>query len=257
MKNLYEEHLNESLSNPIHSAETKLGKMSLEFGIPDFERAENVGLFLPPRSLKRILYFSEIYEKVLGVHGSIVQFGVRWGRDLTVLDSLRNILEPFNPVRRIIGFDTFTGLKSVSAYDSAQEQPELMSEGSLSTSENHVEFLSRLLEVRKVLAPLQGPTRTSLVVGDASETLKDYLKANTETIIAMAHFDMDIYKPTKDCLELILPRMPKGAIIAFDELNYSIAPGETVALDEVLGIRNIRIQRSARFSGAGSYIILD
>ncbi len=257
MKNLYEEHLNESLSNTIHTAETELGKMSLNFDIPDFERAENAGLFLPPRSLKRILYFSELYEKVLGVHGSIVQFGVRWGRDLTVLDSLRNILEPFNPVRKIIGFDTFTGLKSVTESDKAHEQPELMSEGSLSTSDNHVDFLNRLLEVRKVLAPLQGPARTGIVVGDASITIKDYLINNPETIIAMAHFDMDIYKPTKDCLELILPRMPKGAILAFDELNYSVAPGETVALDEVLGLRNVRIQRSARFSGAGSYIVLE
>ena len=257
MKNLYEEHLNESLTHTIHTAETELGKMSLEFGIPDFERAENAGLFLPPRTLKRILYFAELYEKILGVHGSIVQFGVRWGRDLTVLDSFRNILEPFNPVRRIIGFDTFTGLKSVTAQDSAREQPELMSEGSLSTSDDHVEFLNRLLEVRKVLAPLQGEGRVNIVQGDASQTIKDYLVTHPETIIAMAHFDMDIYKPTKDCLELILPRMPKGAIIAFDELNYSVAPGETVALHEVLGIQNVRIQRSARFSGAGSYIVLD
>lgn len=257
MKNLYEEHLNESLTHTIHSAEAELGKMSLAFGIPDFERAENAGLFLPPRTLKRILYFSELYEQILGVHGSVVQFGVRWGRDLTVLDSLRNILEPFNPVRRIIGFDTFTGLKSVTDQDNALDQPELMSEGSLSTSDNHVEFLSRLLEVRQVLAPLQGEGRVSIVQGDASETIRKYLETHPETIIAMAHFDMDIYKPTKDCLEIILPRMPKGAIIAFDELNYSVAPGETVALHEVLGIRNVRIQRSARFSGAGSYLVLD
>ena len=257
MKNLYEEHIQESLPNAVSAAELELGKMSLEFGIPDFERAENLGLFLPPRTLKRILYFSEIYEKILGVHGSIVQLGTRWGRDLTVLDSLRNILEPFNPARRIIGFDTFTGLKSVTANDNAREQPEFMSEGSLSTSDDHVEFLNRLLEVRKALAPLQGLNRTKIVVGDASETLRDYLNTNTESIIAMVHFDMDIYKPTKDCLELILPRMPKGAILAFDELNCSIAPGETVALHEVFGIRNVRIQRSTRFSGAGSYIVLD
>src|SRR4030067_2687480 len=181
MKNLYEKHLNESLTHTIHTAETELGKMSLEFGIPDFERAENAGLFLPPRTLKRILDFAELYEKILGVHGSVVQFGVRWGRDLTVLDSFRNILEPFNPVRRIIGFDTFTGLKSVTAQDSAQEQPELMSEGSLSTSDDHVEFLNRLLEVRKVLAPLQGEGRGNIVQGGGFYTIKDYFVTTPET----------------------------------------------------------------------------
>src|SRR3990172_6234051 len=94
MKNLYEEHLNESLTHTIHTAETELGKMSLEFGIPDFERAENVGLFLPPRTLKRILYFSALYEKFPGVHGSIVKWGGRGGRALTVRDWVANLLGP-------------------------------------------------------------------------------------------------------------------------------------------------------------------
>ena len=38
--------------------------------------------------------------------------------------------------------------------------------------------------------------------------------------------------------------MPKGAIIAFDELNTALFPGETLALVDSLGINNLRLQRS-------------
>lgn len=37
--------------------------------------------------------------------------------------------------------------------------------------------------------------------------------------------------------------MPKGAIIAFDELNAKMFPGETLAVNKILGLRNIEIQR--------------
>ena len=41
--------------------------------------------------------------------GSIIQFGVRWGRELALFEMLRTIFEPFNHSRSIYGFDTFTG----------------------------------------------------------------------------------------------------------------------------------------------------
>jgi len=37
--------------------------------------------------------------------------------------------------------------------------------------------------------------------------------------------------------------MPKGAVIAFDELDNPIWPGETRALLDSAGIRNLRIRR--------------
>jgi hypothetical protein len=50
----------------------------------------------------------------------------------------------------------------------------------------------------------------------------------------MAIFDMDIYKPTKDVLEKIIPRLVKGSLLVFDELNFKAFPGETIAVNEVL-----------------------
>jgi hypothetical protein len=37
--------------------------------------------------------------------------------------------------------------------------------------------------------------------------------------------------------------MPKGSILAFDELDNPIWPGETRALRDTLGINNVQIER--------------
>jgi hypothetical protein len=43
-------------------------------------------------------------------------------------------------------------------------------------------------------------------------------------------------------LETFLPRMPKGSIIVFNGNTQSF-PGETLAVDEVLGLRNLKIEK--------------
>ena len=56
-------------------------------------------------------------------------------------------------------------------------------------------------------------------------------------IISLLYLDMDIYEPTKVALKEFLPRMAKGSIIAFDELNWKSFPGETIATLEELGTK--------------------
>ena len=38
--------------------------------------------------------------------------------------------------------------------------------------------------------------------------------------------------------------MPKGAIIAFDDINNPDFPGETKAFDEVIGLKKIKLIKS-------------
>ena len=58
-------------------------------------------------------------------------------------------------------------------------------------------------------APINHLKKFELIKGDASITVKDYLKKNKETVIGMAIFDMDIYKPTKKVLKEIKQRLFK------------------------------------------------
>ena len=53
----------------------------------------------------------------------------------------------------------------------------------------------------------------------------------------------DLYEPTRVAIEHFVPRMPRGAIIAFDELENPIWPGETLALLETVGISRLRLAR--------------
>ena len=85
-----------------------------------------------------------------------------------------------------------------------------------------------------------------LVKGDASETIDVWLEENPHAIVSMAIFDMDIYQPTKDVLEKIIPRLTKGSVLVFDEINCKLFPGETIALREVVGTNTLRLKRSRK-----------
>ena len=81
----------------------------------------------------------------------------------------------------------------------------------------------------------------NLIKGDASKTIEKYLKNNSHTVIGMAIFDMDVYHPTKKVLEAIKPRLFRGSVLVFDELNYKSFPGETLAVMETIGLNNLKL----------------
>ena len=62
-------------------------------------------------------------------------------------------------------------------------------------------------------------------------------------MIALLWLDFDTYEPTKIALKHFLPRMPKGSIICFDELNHEVWPGETVAVAEEIGLNKLQLER--------------
>jgi hypothetical protein len=208
--------------------------------LPEDELLPNLGLFLSSKSLSRVLFFYEIYRKILNSHGVIMEFGVRWGQTLAILSALRGIFEPFNRHRKIIGFDTFEGFKGVSDKDGKQAK---IAEGHFSVSTDYEEYLAKILSIQEALNPISHLKKYELVKGDGCVTVQKYLKDHPETIVSLAIFDFDIYKPTRAALEAIKPHLCKGSVLVFDELCDDIFPGETVALNEVFGLNNVRIQR--------------
>ena len=91
--------------------------------------------------------------------------------------------------------------------------------------------------------PLNHIPKVELVAGDLTVTAREYIGRNQHLVVALLYLDVDHYEPTRAALEAFVPRMPKGAVIAFDELNTHIFPGETLAVLEALGLRNLRIER--------------
>ncbi|MBN1359573.1 MAG: dTDP-6-deoxy-L-hexose 3-O-methyltransferase [Sedimentisphaerales bacterium] len=221
--------------------------------LPNDELLANLGLFLTSKNLSRLLFFYEIYRKIVHTHGIIVEFGVRWGQTLSLMAALRGILEPFNRHRKIVGFDTFTGFVGLSAKDGDKCR---CCDGSFAVTDDYEDYLAQILALQEQLNPMNHIRRFELVKGDAIVTVPQYFDRHPETIVSLAIFDFDIYAPTKAALEALKPHLSKGSILVFDELCDDIFPGETVAVREVFGLGALRFERFPMTSRV-SYAVIE
>lgn len=194
--------------------------------------------FLKRQVLSRLLYQDHLYRRIVDVPGVICEFGVHWGATMATLCNLRGIYEPYNHSRTIVGFDTFSGFAGVHAADGGFSR-----DGDYSTSAGYEEELAEILSIHESFAPVAQIRKFELVKGDVVETLPRWLEDNTHAVVAMAVFDMDIFQPTRAALEMILPRLVRGSMLVFDELNCKHFPGETQAVLEVIGLNNLRLER--------------
>ncbi|RIL04012.1 MAG: crotonobetainyl-CoA--carnitine CoA-transferase [Proteobacteria bacterium] len=234
------------------SARDHLYDLLKQCPVPHEQVISNLGLFLDSKSLSRILGISALYRKIIEVQGVVVEFGTRWGQNLALFSALRGIYEPFNRHRRIVGFDTFEGFPKLHSKDGKSE---MMKEGNLALTEGYQQYLEKVLGAHESLNPLSHIRRFDLYVGDATQQIDVFLKEQPHSVIALAYFDFDLYEPTKKCLEAIRPRLTKGSVLGFDEVNDPDSPGETLALMEALGLNNVALRRFPNVSRM-SYIVI-
>lgn len=208
-------------------------------------------VFLGPSEIARILWFDHVIKQIVNIPGIVVEFGSQFGASLSVLNNLIQIYDPWNASRKCYSFSTFEeGFVNVEPLMDGQ----LVVEGDYAALEGWQNILEDILYVNSLNSPVG--INFKLFPGDACKTFEEFLKNETSTIIAMAHFDMDIYKPTKKTLELCLERMTKGSILVFDELNHPGFPGETIAVHEVLGINKIALKRTT-FQPYSAYAVIE
>lgn len=242
-----------SYSSDEDKAWSQLRSLYQKTPIPNEEMLHHLSVYMNRQTITRLLLMDYLYNKILDVHGAIMEFGTRWGRDLLVFQSLMGIYEPYNINRRIIGFDTFEGFLSIKKEDGKHP---IAKKGSYNVTEGYERHLNKIMKTNAMFNPVSHIDRFEIIKGDASKTLDKYLAENPQTIIAFAYFDMDLYEPTKKCLELIKNHLTKGSVIGFDELNKDCWPGETIAFNEVMGSINYSIKRTP-FSGDESYIVIE
>jgi hypothetical protein len=220
--------------------------------IPDNQVLSNLGLFLSSKSLSRILFMDHLYRQIIDVQGSVFEFGTRWGQNIALFAALRGIYEPFNRHRRIVAFDTFEGFPGIDSKDGSSD---MMKRGELAVTENYQQYLERVMELQEQDNPLAHIRKFSLRKGDATVEFGRYLEECPETIVALAYFDFDLYEPTLRCLEAIKPRLVKGSVVGFDELNDPDSPGETLALMESFGLQNVRLKRFPHASRVSYFVV--
>ena len=206
----------------------------------DLLKMRSFALYSPRQVISDFLARYELFQMIRDVQGSIVELGVFNGQGLMSLGHISAILEPNNLTREIIGFDTFEGFPEIAEEERAGNQEVLKPGGLNVASYDRVQRAIDLFDRNRFIGHVP---KLRLVRGDAVKTIDAFLEENAHLLIALLYFDVDLYAPTKVGLERLLRRVPKGGVVAFDQLNHRSFPGETAALLDVLDVGTLELKR--------------
>jgi hypothetical protein len=225
-------------SKKLEDARNQIESFISNSAVPTVAKLRNFPVYTSRQSIARFRALSELFTMQLNVKGSVVECGVFEGSGLFTYAHLSAILEPANYHRKIIGFDSFEGFPNFTEFDQ-------FGVGNIGSFIPPYETYLELIEAAKVFNQnihLETKEKIELIKGDAIYTIPDFLIANPHFICSMLYLDFDIFEPTKIAIENFLPRMPKGAILAFDEIHNPNWPGESQALLKTIGIRNLELR---------------
>ena len=202
-------------------------------------RIENFPKYVRRQQLKRFLALYEVFKLVLPVKGSVIDCGVFRGFSFMTWAKLSAMLEPENLTRRVYGFDSFQGFPSVSHRDHTPVV-NVTAGGLHADSYDELQALIAEFDKDRFLGHVD---KAHLVKGDVCDTIPKFVAEHPHLLVSLLFIDLDLYEPTKCALQHFLPRMPKGAVVAFDELDNPQWPGETLAAIEEFGQRRLELRR--------------
>ena len=204
------------------------------------KKMENFPKYVRRQNLTRFLALYEIFKKVENIKGSIVECGVHQGFGVMTWAKISAILEPVNLTRRIYGFDTFEGLAGVAEKDISEASDHVKDKDLAADSYEELRELADTYDSTRFLGHIP---KVQLIKGEAQNTIPAFIGKNPHLLISLLILDFDLYEPTKVALDYFVPRMPRGAVIVFDELDNPLWPGETLAMLEKFVERPLKIER--------------
>ena len=180
--------------------------------------------FIGHMSLNRILALYELYQLSAQIAGHIADVGVYKGGSSFLFAKLIKIFES-ESCTLCHGFDWFKGqvvgsndspLTETGGYQSDQKQ---LSE--LSKAQN----LDNILKIHNL---------------DLRSDTNEFFKANSHLRFKLINMDCGKYDVVKSCLPHFWDKLNKGGIMIFDQYSHEHAPGETLAIHELLPEIEIR-----------------
>lgn len=163
----------------------------------------------------------EVYKRITGLPGEVVECGVYKGASLLRLLSFRELLEAPDS-RKVIAFDAFGRFPRTSDGADNTWLEGFEREGGDGIPAG---------ELQRVLAR-KGFRNTELVPGDINQTVPAYVASHGQLRIALLHIDVDCYEPTVTALEHLFERVVPGGLVVFDD--YGRVAGASRAVDEFL-----------------------
>jgi len=189
----------------------------------DIWEAENT-YFLKshPTRIGKFLAHYELYKMILSIPGCFMELGIFRGASFARFATFRMLLEN-NDSRAFYGFDAFGKFPTTNVQGG--DDLKFIDKWEAATG---VGISKKELEA---IICDKGISNFHLIEGDVFETIPKFLDENPHLRIAFLHLDMDVYEPTRFCLDALVPRMSKNGLIVFDD--YNAVEGATRAADEV------------------------
>lgn len=156
-------------------------------------KLENFPKYVRRQHLKRFLALYEIFKLALPVKGSIIECGVFRGFGFMSWAKLSTIFEPENLMRRVYGFDSFSGFPTIDAKDAnivaMPQQGELAS-----NSKDELEELVAEYDKDRFLGHLD---KCHLIAGNACETIPQFVQDHPHLVVSLLFSTLICMSPRK------------------------------------------------------------
>jgi Macrocin-O-methyltransferase (TylF) len=171
----------------------------------------------------KILSRYELFKRVSGIPGDIVECGVFKGTGVLFWAKLIQIFHPMS-LRKVVGFDTFGEFPATSDVD-RKFAADMCSEAAYEGTDP-----AALMDIAGQCG-VRG--RVELIRGDATLTLPEYVAGHPGFRIALLNLDFDTYAPTRAALDALYDCLVPGGIVICDEYGLS-GCSESDAIDSYL-----------------------
>mgnify|MGYP001237149453 CR=1 FL=1 len=198
--------------------------------------------------MRKLLARYWLFMKTLHLPGDIVECGVFKGTSLLMFLKFLHI-HCHGSEKKVIGFDFFGNtkqevLEELTGNDH-REMGELFEESNFEGIDEE--------ELQRMAQNIY-PNHCTLVNGDISRTVSEFVNANPGMRISLLHMDLDVEKPTFDALKALWPRVVRGGIVVLDE--YAISKwSESEAVDAFLKDKDVMIHTEPWMRTPSAYII--
>lgn len=207
-----------------------------------FEYENGFYLTAPVNRISKFATHLDLFRMTSGLPGEIVECGVFKGSSLSRFIKFRSLFENIYS-RKIIAFDTFGEFPEAVFEDDKKRRDQFVAEAG-KNSISIGDFLS-------VLQELELNQNIELVEGNILSTVPEFIKKSPHLKISLLHIDVDLYEPTKICLDYFFPKVVKNGIVILDD--YGAFAGANKAIDEYFRDKDVVVERLS-YSNAISFV---
>jgi len=174
----------------------------------------------PVRLAKAIAHW-ELYKKIQGISGDIVEVGTYKGASMVRFLTYREMCES-QYSRKVISFDAFGKFPATERDEDNKFIKKFESEGGEGISKDELDQTLRMKNFQNY----------KLVEGNIFDSIEPYLDNHKNLKISLLHIDVDVYDATLFCLDKFYEKVTRGGVIIFDD--YCAVEGATRAIDEYM-----------------------